>query len=44
MGCRRVEGKVLRQRQLYILDSRIRYRFKIYREWMATRHLNWFDI
>lgn len=42
MGCRRVEGKVLKQKQTFILDPRIRYRFKIYREWMTTRHLNWF--
>jgi hypothetical protein len=42
MGFRRTPKGVVRQRQTYILDSRLRYRFKIYREWMNTRHLNWY--
>lgn len=43
MGFRRTPGKgVVKQKQTYILDPRIRYRFKIYREWMNTRHLNWY--
>ena len=42
MGCRRVRGGVIRQKREYNLDPRIRYKFKIYREWMATRQLNWY--
>jgi hypothetical protein len=42
MGFRRTPKGVVRQRQTDILDSRLRYRFKIYREWMNTRHLNWY--
>lgn len=44
MGFRRTPEKgVVRQRQAYTLDPRIRYRFKIYREWLNTRHLNWYE-
>jgi len=43
MGFRRTPTRgVVRQKQTYILDPRIRYRFRVYREWMATRHLNWY--
>ena len=44
MGFRRTSNKgIVRQKQVYTLDPRIRYRFKIYREWMSTRHLAWYD-
>jgi hypothetical protein len=43
MPFRRVRNGVLRQKQTYILDPRIRYKFKIYKEWMATRHLTWYE-
>lgn len=42
MGFRRVPGKIIRQRQTHYLDARIHYRFKIYKEWLDTRHLNWY--
>jgi hypothetical protein len=43
MGFRRVpERGIIRQRQTYNLDSRIKYSFRIYREWMKTSHLNWY--
>ena len=41
MGFRRVQGGVLRQKQEYFLDPRIKYRFKLYREWINKSHLNW---
>jgi hypothetical protein len=41
MGFRRVTGGVVRQRQEYFLDPRIRYKFKIYKEWINKSHLNW---
>jgi hypothetical protein len=44
MGFRRTPNKgVVKQKQTFNLDSRIRYRFKIYREWMNTRPLHWYD-
>jgi len=43
MGFRRGTGGVVRQKQVFILDGRIRYKFKIYKEWMATRHLDWYQ-
>lgn len=42
MGCRRVRGGVVHERREFNLDPRIRYKFKIYREWMTSRHLNWY--
>lgn len=41
MGCRRIPGGVVRQRQEFYLDPRIKYRFKLYREWVNKSHLNW---
>jgi hypothetical protein len=44
MGFRRTPGKgVVKQKQVYTLDPRYRFRFKIYKEWMSTRHLNWYE-
>lgn len=43
MGFRRVSGKgYIKARQTYNLDPRIRYRFKVYREWLNTHRLNWY--
>lgn len=42
MGFRRVQGGVLKQKQEYMLDPRIRYKFKIYREWKNKSRLNWY--
>lgn len=42
MGFRRGTNGVVKQKQTFILDPRIRYKFKIYREWINTRHLDWY--
>jgi hypothetical protein len=43
MGFRRVPKRgVVRQRQTYLLDSRIHYRFRLHKEWINTHHLNWY--
>lgn len=43
MHFRRVSGKgCIKARRTYNLDPRIRFRFKIYREWLRTRRLNWY--
>lgn len=42
MGFRRVPGGVVKQKQEYILDPRIRYKFKIYKKWINRSHLNWY--
>lgn len=41
MGFRRVQGGMVRQKQEYFLDPRIRYKFKIHKEWARKSHLNW---
>jgi len=41
MGFRRVQGGLIKQKQEYFLDPRIKYRFKIYKEWINKSHLNW---
>jgi hypothetical protein len=41
MGFRRVPGGVVPHKQEYFLDPRIRYKFKIYKEWLAKSRLNW---
>jgi hypothetical protein len=42
MGFRRVKGGVMRHKQEYFLDPRIRYKFKLFRAWLNKSHLNWF--
>lgn len=41
MGFKRVPGGVIHQKQEYFLDPRIKYRFKLYRQWVNKSHLNW---
>lgn len=41
MGFRRVQGGVVRHKQEYFLDPRIRYKFKIFKAWLNKSHLNW---
>jgi hypothetical protein len=41
MGFRRVPGGVVRHKQEYFLDPRLRYKFKIYKKWMTKSRLNW---
>lgn len=41
MGFRRVKGGIIKQRQEYYLDPRIKYEFKLYKEWLNNSHLNW---
>ena len=41
MGCRKVPGGVIRERREYHLDPRIRYKFKLFKEWLNKSHLNW---
>jgi hypothetical protein len=41
MGFRRVKGGIVRQRQEYFLDPRIKYKFKLFKEWIGKSHLNW---
>ncbi len=43
MPFRRERSRLLKQKQTYILDPRIRYRFKIFKEWIASTHLNWYE-
>ena len=37
------EKGVVKQKRTYTLDPRIRYKFRLYKEWMRTRHLEWYD-
>lgn len=41
MGCRKVPGGMIRQRQEYFLDPRIRYKFKLFKEWLNKSRLSW---
>jgi hypothetical protein len=41
MPFRRIKGGIVRQKQEYNLDPRIKYKFKIYRAWLNRSHLNW---
>lgn len=41
MGFRRVPSGIVRQRHVFIQEGRYRYKFKIYKEWMASRRLDW---
>lgn len=42
MGCRRVPGGVVKQKQEFILDPRIRYKFKIFKAWLNSRNIRWY--